>query len=233
MRSPPERSGDAPSQSGGWGHAPIAGTGYGRYATIVGVVVVAVVLAISFANPGHGASGLAPGTQVPPFAAPLAFKGPKGIVDIAVHADEGQRGRVPACREQGTGILNICELYERGPVVLALYVQSGSCPDVLRSMQTLSRFYPHVGFAAVAIRASRAEVRSLVRREALSIPVGVDEEGSLAALYRMASCPQVSFISPHGRVQSRALLTTPSRQVLTRRVAALVVASRARGWKPT
>jgi hypothetical protein len=195
-------------------------------------VVVIVVLAITFANPGHGASGLAPGTQVPPFAAPLAFGGPKGVVDIAVHRDEGLRGKVPACKERGEGILNICELYESGPVVLALYVQAGPCPDVLRAMQAVSKTYPQVSFAGVAVRASRAEVRGLIRREALSIPVGVDEEGSLAALYRMASCPQVSFIYPRGRVQSRALLTTPSQRALADRVAALVAASKARGWKP-
>ena len=43
-------------------------------------------------------------------------------------------------------------------------------------------------------------------RKRLTFPVGVDRDGALVALYKVASCPQVSFAYPGGTVQSKALL---------------------------
>jgi len=65
----------------------------------------------------------------------------------------------------------------------------------------------------------------------LSLPVGIDFEGALATVYKVVSCPQVTFAYPGGVVQSRALLGRPSRATLRARLNALVAASRARGWR--
>jgi hypothetical protein len=70
-----------------------------------------------------------------------------------------------------------------------------------------------------------------MRSRRLTLPVGIDEEGTLASLYKVFSCPQVSFAYPGGVVQSKALLRTPSLAGLRARVSALVSASRARGWR--
>ena len=59
---------------------------------------------------------------------PLALGELNGEANIATHADEGEEGKRPACSVRGAGILNICELYEQGPVVLALFIDAGSCP---------------------------------------------------------------------------------------------------------
>jgi hypothetical protein len=139
---------------------------------------------------------------------------------------------VPACRERGPQILNVCQLYEGAPVVLALFVDGGSCPAVLSEMQALSASFPGVRFAAVAIKNSRSQIRKLIRSRGLTLPVALDSDGALAALYKVATCPQVTFAYPGGEVQSKALLSGPSRATLQARVAALVAASRARGWKP-
>ena len=61
-----------------------------------------------------------------------------GDADIATHANDGEAGKRPACAVRGTGILNICELYEEGPVVLALFVNEGSCAKVLNDLQALA-----------------------------------------------------------------------------------------------
>jgi hypothetical protein len=53
----------------------------------------------------------------------------------------------------------------------------------------------------------------------------------LAALYKLATCPQLTFAYPGGVVQSKALLRRPSKATLRERVGQLVGASRARGWK--
>ena len=135
---------------------------------------------------------------------------------------------MPACQERGREILNICELYERGPVVLALFIYAGSCEAVLAEMQAIAPSFPGVQFAGVAIKGDRRALRSLVRKHGLAFPVGLDEEGILARSYKLASCPQVTFVLPGGAVQSSALLSTPSRGTLRARVAELVAAARSR-----
>jgi hypothetical protein len=201
----------------------------------VGLVVVLVVLAAvvnASVSKTAGVEGIAPGSEVPPFAVPLALGTLNGDANIATHSDEGAAGRVPACSVRGAQVLNVCELYERGPLVLALFVDAGSCPSVLSEMQTIAGGFPGVQFAAVAIKGSRGPLRRLIRREHLSFPVGIDSDGALASLYGVASCPQVTFAYPGGVVQAHALLGGASRALLRARVQALVVAARGRGWRP-
>ncbi|HTQ68239.1 MAG TPA: redoxin domain-containing protein [Solirubrobacteraceae bacterium] len=193
------------------------------------VALVALIAAAVLKNPG-GLTGIDPGRKIPPFAVPLATGTLTGDANVATHAHEGASGNVPACRVRGSQVLNVCELAERGPVVLALFVNSSSCTQVLSEMQALTSSFPGVQFAAVAIKGSRSGLRSLVSRKGLTFPVGLDEDGTLASLYKVLSCPQVNLAYPGGKVQSRALLSNPTQAQLRSRVAALVAASRARGW---
>lgn len=201
---------------------------YGRYIAAL-VVVILVLAAIHGAVSGSDdAAGIAPGHPAPPFAVPLAAGTLTGAADVATHANDGAAGRVPACAERGPRILNMCELYDRGPVVLALFIDAGSCARVLDRMQAIAAQFPEVGFAAVALKGERSALRRLIRAHDLTrVQVGLDEEGTLAGLYKLATCPQVSFVLPGGVVQSPALLSTPSQAALRARVAGLVAASRA------
>jgi hypothetical protein len=204
---------------------------YGRYVALLALVILVLITINTITTKPNGARGIAPGRALAPFAVPLALGSLGGDADIATHAGEGARGRVPACQERGAEILNICQLYERGPVVLALFINGGSCPAVLSDMQALAPEFPGVQFAAVALRGDRSGLRALVRKRGLTLPVGIDRDGSLLALYKMATCPQVSFAYPGGIVQSAALLYRPPVATLRARVQELLTASRARGWR--
>ncbi len=210
----------------------------GRYVGLFAVIAVllAVVLVI-VGDPGN-VSGIPPGERLPPFAVPLASGTLTGDANIATHAHEGSAGEVPACSVRKSGVLNICQLEERAPVVLALFVDGGSCPQVLSQMQRLAPSFPGVQFAAVAIEGDpsefnrlRGRLRALLRAHAVSLPVGIDTDGVLAAMYKVVSCPQLDFAYPGGVVQSKALLVAPSQATLRERVSALVAAARARGWR--
>ena len=205
-----------------------------RFGGIVGAVALVILVLITintFVTKPNGVKGLGPGEQLPPFAVPLALGGLNGDADTARHADEGSAGRVPACQERGARILNVCQLYEGAPVMLALFVDGGSCPDVLGDMQALAPSFPGVRFAAVAIKGDRAKVRKLIRSRGLTLPVGLDSDGALAALYKVATCPQLTFAYPGGAAQGNAILTRPSRAALRARLDQLVAGARARGWK--
>ena len=200
---------------------------YGRYVGVLGLVIL-VLLAINVAlTKPNGARGIPPGHSVPPFAAPLATGSLNGDVNVAIHAGEGSAGKTPACDVRGAGVLNVCELYAGRPLVLALFVDAGSCSTVLSEMQALAVAFPQVNFAAVAIKGERTPLRRLIRERGLTrVRVGFDSDGILTGLYKMASCPQVSFVLPGGVVQSPALLLTPSRAEFRARVAEL------RGGRP-
>ncbi len=210
---------------------PIRMPRYGGYAGLLAIVILVLITINTIVTKPNGVKGLAPGERMAPFAVPLALGNLVGDADTARHADEGQAGRVPACEERGPRILNICEQYERGPVLLALFVDGGSCPDVLGDMQALAPSFPDVRFVAVAIKNSRGEVRKLIGKLGLTYPVGIDSDGALAALYKVATCPQLTFAYPGGEVQGDAILTRPSRAELRARLAELLAESRARGWK--
>lgn len=195
---------------------------YGRYVGLVALVILVLITANTIATKPNGDSGVQPGEQVPPFAAPLALGGLKGDANVATASDLGQAGKVPACTVRGSQVLNICQLYEEGPVVLALFVDGGSCPAVLSELQALVGEFPRVHFAAVAIKGGRASVRRLIQKRGLTLPVGLDPDGALAALYKVASCPQLTFIRKGGAAEGKALLSKPSEAALRRRVAALI-----------
>jgi hypothetical protein len=205
---------------------------YGRYVGLLGLAILALLAINGALTKTGGAKGIEPGRVVPPFAAPLASGNLNGDVNVARGKDEGAAGRVPACEVRGPGVLNVCEQYGRGPLVLALFVDGGSCAAVLDEMQSLANSFPGVGFAAVAIKGERSSLRKLIAKQGLTnVLVGFDSDGILAGLYEVASCPQVSFVLPGGVVQSPALLRTPSRGQLRARVRALVIAAEAKGWR--
>jgi hypothetical protein len=208
------------------------GAGYGRYVGLLALFIVALITLNTILTKSNGSKGIEAGHTLPAFAAPLVSGSLSGDADIATHANEGARGSVAACQERGAEILNICELYERGPVVLALFLDAGSCAAVLGDMQSIAPSFPGVQFAAVALKGDRRKLRRLVLSRGVQFPVGQDRDGSLLGLYKMASCPQLTFAYPGGVVQSAALLSRPSISTLRARVAELVAASRARGWHP-
>jgi hypothetical protein len=213
-------------------HITHKGSRYGRYVGILGVLIVVLIVINTTLTRSNGVGGIEPGHRLAPFAVPLALGEVNGDADIATHADDGEAGKRPACSVRGAGILNVCELYERGPVVLALFIDAGSCPRVLSEMQALTPSFPGVRFAGVALEGQRVKLRALIRARNLTIPVGFDRDGVLAALYKVVSCAQLTFAYPGGVVQSKPLLEGPAPATLRARVSELVQAARARGWKP-
>jgi hypothetical protein len=204
---------------------------YGRYVGVLGVLIAVLFVINTTLTKSHGVGGIEPGRVLAPFAVPLALGTVNGDADIATHADDGEAGKRPACSVRGAGILNVCELYEQGPVVLALFIDAGSCPRVLSEMQALAPSFPGVRFAGVALEGERAKLRALIRARNLTIPIGFDRDGALAALYKVVSCAQLTFAYPGGVVQSKPLLEVPAPATLRARVSELAQAARARGYR--
>jgi hypothetical protein len=195
------------------------------------VVFLLLVFAVGTIFTHHtGGDQLTVGRVVPPFAVPLALSELNGDANIATHANDGEAGIRPACSVRGATILNLCQLYEQRPVVLALFIDNGACANILGTLKQAAAAFPDVNFAAVAIRGDRVALRILVRSRAAGLPVGYDEDGALASLYAMVSCPQITFIEPGGRMSQQPLRGTSSTAALNHRVSKLLAAARAHGW---
>jgi hypothetical protein len=124
-----------------------------RFAWLIGFVAIVVVAALSIhgARPdAPGARGLKAGVQLPPFAVPLATS---DIVcdddrdpcdaNVARAAGQGDAGNRPACAVRGPTILNVCQINERGPLVLGLVAsRAQSCTRTFDRLATIARSRP-------------------------------------------------------------------------------------------
>ena len=203
--------------------------GASRYGWFVGVILVLLiaVVTINTATSHHVSSaGLSKGDPMPPFATPLALSSLDGDANIATKPHQKGAGAKPACQVRGPDVLNVCQLYERGPVALAFFATRGaSCESQLDRLQGLRAAFPRVGVAAVAIRGDRGDLRGDIRAHGWRFPVGYDRDGALANLYGVAVCPQITLADRGGRVV-KTLIGQQSTATLRRELRALSRRSR-------
>lgn len=183
---------------------------YGWFVGVIGVLLIAILLLQGFGRHGEKGLGIKRGGGAPPFAAPLALAplaaADHNDVNVAVKAGQGDAGKVPACSVRRPDVLNLCALYDKGPVVLAFFAaRSGKCIEQLDRLDDAARRHPDVSFAAVSIRGNLADVRRIIRARRWSFPVGYDHDGVLADAYGVVICPQITFIRRGGTVASTSL----------------------------
>jgi len=175
-------------------------------AIAAGLAILAYITWNTLSTPATSSSGLAAGRHLPPFAAPLVTSNLVGDANVARHADQGAAGAKPACAVTDQRALNSCTLARRGPVVLAFFTDgSGRCTKALDAMQQLAARHPDVGFAAVAIKGDRSDVRTSVREHGWRFPVAQDRDGAVANIYGVAICPTVVLAYRGGVVLRTAL----------------------------
>jgi hypothetical protein len=207
---------------------------YGWLFALIVVVAMAYVTVNILRSDGTGPRGVPAGQPLPPFAVPLALGSLNGDANVADRPNEGGRGARPACQVRGPQILNVCQLVERGPVVLAFFVaRDAGCERQLDLLERVRRSPAARGvqIAAVAIRGNRSRLRDDIRRRGWRFPVGYDRDGLLASIYGVAVCPTITFAYPGGIARLSTVGFLDARE-LAGEVAALTAASRARGWKP-
>jgi hypothetical protein len=169
----------------------------GRYAWVVGVAAIIVIIVVgakTLPHAGEGLKGLPPGYHLPVFAAAEAsgpLDGPPNLKRSV--ADKSFRNRTPACDVRGPGVVNLCRLREK-PLVLAVIVPGPrKCERQLDALQRVQSAYPGVNFAAIVSGRGKGSVRSLVRRHGWTFPVALDPNLVLFGLYRAAICPTITF----------------------------------------
>jgi len=185
-----------------------------RPGLIVGVLAVVAIAYISYNSlqtEGPGSRGVEPGSELPAFAVPLALSDLEGDANVSEDA----------CAVRGADVLNVCELAERGPVVLAFFAEpSERCDAEIDLLDRLRPRYPEVQFAAVAIRGGRDDLRRRVGERGWELPVGHDRDGAVANVYAVAVCPTITFAARGGEVRETSFGTQDEGE-LTARIEAL------------
>jgi peroxiredoxin len=168
-----------------------------RYQWAIGIFGLVLVIAFSvylFASNGIVAPGIPAGKTLYRFVAPLATGKLTGDVNTRPRCDP------TAPNPQA---LNICG---RTPLVLAFFVTgSGSCKHEVDTLQTVSRQFPGIQFAAVAVDAGRSETAALVRSHHWTIPIAFDPDDALGKIYGVEICPMVELAQRGGRVIDRLI----------------------------
>jgi hypothetical protein len=183
---------------------------------VVAVVVLAYITLNTLRTEGVGPRGLEPGTRLPPFAAPLAVSAREDQdANVATRPDSGPEGDVPACEVRGPDVLNVCELAERGPLVLVFVVtDAGDCADQVDVVDRVAPRFPRVGFAVVAVGEDLGDLRRRLQERGWRVPVGYDADGAVANLYGVgAVCPLFTFADRDGRVAGTELGVLDERQL--------------------
>jgi hypothetical protein len=190
-----------------------------RPGALIGVLVFAVMVYIvlnTLRTEGPGSRGVDAGSELPPFAAPLALSDLNGDANVS--------GK--ACSVRGAKILNVCQLAERGPVVLAFFAEpSERCDDEIDALDRLRPDFPGVQFAAVAIRGDRGNLQDRIRARGWQLPVGWDRDGAVANAYAVAVCPAITLARRGGTVV-RTLLGSQTEQQLQSAIRDLTTSSR-------
>lgn len=172
---------------------PARPTGASRYTWFLGVVaflLVVVAILNSIGSEGVSPGGPDAGDRLVPFAVPLADAPPRRDDDANI---DPQR----ACAVRGQGVLNICALAERGPVVFALFpTEGGRCREVLDQFARVAPRFDGVQFVAVGSRGDR----DILRGRDDPFPVGFDRDGAVSSVYGLAGCPQITFARRGGDV---------------------------------
>jgi hypothetical protein len=134
--------------------------------------------------------------------------------------------RTPACRVEVPGSFRVCDLFDK-PSVIAFFTTGSDCvaqQDVVN--QVFGRYRGRVAFLSVDLGDDRESVRELVRQRGWRMPVGLDSDGAVGALYRVGVCPTFAYALPGGTLW-RATVGDLTAAQLSARLKGLLHATRA------
>jgi hypothetical protein len=176
---------------------PPGASRYGWFIGLVGFLLVVVVTLNTLSTDDEvPTGGPSAGNRLFPFAVPLADGDLDGDANLATEPGQGEFGERAACEVRGPDVLNICEEWELGPVVLTIFPASAPrCRRILEQFRRMRADFPGVRFVAVGSRGDREDLRG-----SWGFPVGWDRDGQVLARYGVVDCPQVTFALSGGQV---------------------------------
>jgi hypothetical protein len=191
-----------------------------RWSLLVGLIFLAIIVVATLNTLGGGGDEETLGLDkfparwpLPEFAVPAATSQLEGDANVA-QDDCGSAAipcpedppRKPACGISPQGAIRVCDLFEK-PLVLSFWFTKGDgCveqQDVVD--QVWRRYRKRVNFLSLDVRDSRGTLRELVAKNEWRLPVGLDRDGAVGALYHVGGCPTFAYAYPGGTLQSASI----------------------------
>lgn len=162
----------------------------------LGALVVAIAISLVSLYGGSrpvGAENLV-GRELPQFAAPLAAGTLDGDANIYTAAQARAAGAEAPCAVKLPGAFNSCRDLKGGAIVSFFNITKPECVTQTSLLDNYLREHPQVDGVAVAFDQPESAVRAVVRREHWKLPVAIDRDGAVSALYAVAGCPTTFFV---------------------------------------
>ncbi|MHB8695311.1 MAG: TlpA family protein disulfide reductase [Solirubrobacteraceae bacterium] len=167
---------------------------YQRRVAYIGVTLVLLISLFLFVENGVNTPGVGVGHYLHRFVAPLAT----GHINLPANANPHCNPAHPAAHA-----LNMCN---RQAIVLAFFVTGdGDCTKTVDILQRVAPQFRRIQFAALAAGGDLGSTKPLVRSHHWTIPVGIDSDARVAALYGVEFCPMVEIARPGGLVVQRLI----------------------------
>lgn len=134
------------------------------------------------------------GKPLPDFAAPLASGTQNADANVYTPAQAKALKSTAACDVNIPGAFNSCRDL-KGDAVLTFWNTTKS--ECVRDVATLNDFaesHPDTNVVAVAFDQKESEVRKFMKTKDWKLPVAIDRDGAVAALYSVAGCPSTYFV---------------------------------------
>ena len=169
----------------------LGAAGKGLMALLVIAVIISLVTLFSGKKP-IGSEHLI-GKRLPDFAAPLAGSGIDGGANVYTPAQAKANDATAACDVQIAGSMNSCDDLKGAAVVLFWNADKKECVEQVDRLQAVLRNQKQVNSVAVAFGNSMGAATAAKNKHGWKLPVAVDDDGALAALYSVAGCPSTFF----------------------------------------
>ncbi|MBJ7355085.1 MAG: redoxin domain-containing protein [Thermoleophilaceae bacterium] len=134
------------------------------------------------------------GKPLPDFAAPLASGTQEADANVFTPEQAKAVKSTAACDVDLPGAFNSCRDLT-GEAILSFWNTTKSeCVSDIATLNAFAAAHPDVNTAAVAFDESESQVRKFMRSKDWKLPVPIDRDGAVAALYSVAGCPSTYFV---------------------------------------
>jgi hypothetical protein len=165
------------------------------WTAITAILVVAVVVSLAMLFSGNkpiGSEHLI-GMDLPAFAAPLAIGPLDGDANVYTDEQAAQNKATAACDVKLPGAFNSCTELKGDSLIAFMNTRKDVCLKQIDTVNQVAAKNPDLSVVAVNFNQSKQTVASTVKERGWKIPVAVDDDGVVAALYSVAGCPSLYF----------------------------------------
>ncbi|MFY9487994.1 MAG: redoxin domain-containing protein [Solirubrobacterales bacterium] len=162
---------------------------------IVALVAIGAVVSLIQLRSGSrpvGSENLI-GQPLPDFAAPLAQSGLRFDSNVFTPDQARLNKSTAACNVKLSGSFNSCDGLPGRSVVVFWNADRQKCIDEVDQVDKVLSELDGVSAVAVAFNQPIEEVAPVVRERGWKVPVVIDRDGAVSALYSVAGCPTVFF----------------------------------------